>query len=149
MNHPFSEESLLESEAFVSEELQVTLLAIPAIVMALLLLTGLVLVVRDTVRGRGIWGINPRPVHCPRCGEPAPVVRVPANSRQFWWGGATCKECGTEYDKWGIEVAVGPRIPPVAEQTPMQRKSSQATEERTQGGDKNEGSSQEGIRADF
>ncbi|HYH66617.1 MAG TPA: hypothetical protein VD866_18120 [Urbifossiella sp.] len=63
-----------------------------------------VLVVRDTVRRSGKWGVNPRPIECPRCGEPAPLVRQPANRRQMLWGGATCMECGQEFDKWGKPV---------------------------------------------
>ena len=62
------------------------------------------LVVRDTVRGSGKWGVNTKPIECPRCGELAPLVRKPANRRQMLWGGATCKECGQEYDKWGKPV---------------------------------------------
>ena len=76
-----------------------------AVVMALVLATAAILVVRDTVRKRGRWGINLRPVRCPECGEPAPVVRRPKNRRQALWGGCTCEECGTEYDKWGQPVA--------------------------------------------
>jgi hypothetical protein len=70
----------------------------------LTLLVGLVLVIRDTVRRRGNWGINTRPVACPECGEPAPAVRVPENWRQTLWGGCTCARCGCEYDKWGRPV---------------------------------------------
>lgn len=62
------------------------------------------LVVRDTVRGAGKWGVNTKPIECPNCGEPAPLIRKPANRRQMLWGGATCKECGQEYDKWGKPV---------------------------------------------
>ncbi len=62
------------------------------------------LVVRDTVRGSGKWGVNTKPLECPHCGEPAPLVRKPANRRQTLWGGATCRECGQEYDKWGKPV---------------------------------------------
>ena len=76
-----------------------------AVVMALGLAAGAALVVRDTVRRRGRWGINLRPVRCPECGEPAPVVRRPKNRRQALWGGCTCEGCGTEYDKWGQPVA--------------------------------------------
>ncbi len=76
-----------------------------AVVLALCLAAGATLVVRDTVRKRGRWGINLRPAHCPECGEPAPVVRRPKNRRQALWGGWTCEECGTEYDKWGHPVA--------------------------------------------
>ncbi len=70
----------------------------------LTLLVGLVLVIRDTLRRRGKWGVNFRQVDCPDCGEPAPAVRTPANRRQALWGGHTCAECGTEYDKWGRRV---------------------------------------------
>lgn len=106
----------------MSEELQLVLLATSAVLMVLIALTGFVLVVRDTVSGRCNWGVNLRPVVCPRCGEPAPLVRKPANSRQFWWGGATCAECGTEYDKWGTEVAAGPLIPLAPKHAEMRRK---------------------------
>ena len=40
---------------------------------------GFFLVVRDSIRGRGRWGVNSKPVRCPECDEPAPVVRVPKN----------------------------------------------------------------------
>lgn len=85
-----------------------------AVVMALALGVGAVLVVRDTVRKRGRWGINLRPVRCPKCGEPAPVVRRPRNRRQALWGGCTCQGCGTEYDKWGQPVAGGQDAEPGA-----------------------------------
>ncbi len=62
---------------------------------------GLFLVIRDTLRGRGRWGVNSKPVRCPECDEPAPVVRIPKNFRETLWGGATCVRCGCEYDKWG------------------------------------------------
>ena len=41
-----------------------------------LLLVGLVFVVRDTIRGKGRWGINTKPVACKKCGEPAPTMRA-------------------------------------------------------------------------
>jgi hypothetical protein len=83
------------------------LLIIPLAGLVMLLLTvGSVLVIRDTIRQRGKWGINTKPVHCPQCVEPAPVVRVPKNWRQTFWGGCTCKKCGVEYDKWGQVVEV-------------------------------------------
>jgi hypothetical protein len=69
----------------------------------LALAVGAALVIRDTIRGRGIWGINTKPVYCPLCGHPA-AVRMPANWRQAlqWLGGGwTCANCGLEYDKWG------------------------------------------------
>src|SRR5262245_20151081 len=76
-----------------------------AVVMALGMATGAVLVIRDTVRKRGRWGINLRPVRCPECGEPAPTIRRVKNRRQGLWGGWTCERCGTEYDKWGRPIA--------------------------------------------
>ena len=66
-----------------------------------LLMLALALVVIGTLRRRGKWGLNMRPVRCPRCGEPAPTVRVPRSWRQTMWGGTTCPRCGLEYDKWG------------------------------------------------
>lgn len=66
-----------------------------------------ILVVRDTVRRTGKWGINFRGLagaECPRCDAPVPAVRVPKNRRQTLWGGWTCDECGCEIDKWGREV---------------------------------------------
>lgn len=78
--------------------------AVIAIVMVLGLAAGFALVVRDTIRRRGRWGINLRPVHCPKCGELAPAVRMPKNRSQALWGGYTCEACGTENDKWGQPV---------------------------------------------
>jgi hypothetical protein len=69
-----------------------------------LLTLALALVVIGTIRRRGNWGLNMRTVRCPRCGEPAPTVRVPRNWRQTMWGGTTCAQCGLEYDKWGSPV---------------------------------------------
>ncbi|MBY0512580.1 MAG: hypothetical protein K2P78_01555 [Gemmataceae bacterium] len=69
------------------------------------------LVVRDTVRRRGWWGVNVKGLagaECPRCGEPLPAVRKPKNRRQVLWGGWTCDECGCEIDKWGREVPGSP-----------------------------------------
>jgi hypothetical protein len=65
------------------------------------LAVGLVLVVRDTVRQSGRWGINLAKVACPECGAPAPLARMPDSSDQAMWGGHTCSQCGTRYDKWG------------------------------------------------
>jgi predicted RNA-binding Zn-ribbon protein involved in translation (DUF1610 family) len=70
----------------------------------LALAVGGFLVVRDTVRQRGKWGINAKQVYCPECGEPAPAIRTPKNRRQALWGGHTCDRCGIEYDKWGDPV---------------------------------------------
>ncbi len=74
-----------------------------------LMLVGLVFVIRDTVRGKGRWGVNTKAAVCSECGTPAPVVRVPRNRQQMLWGGWTCEECGLELDKWGQPVADQPK----------------------------------------
>ncbi len=79
-------------------------------VFALLALGGY-LVVRDTRRGRGRWGLNPGGAICKECGTPAPPVRVPASWRQMLWGGWTCSRCGLELDKWGEPEPGQPRPP--------------------------------------
>jgi len=69
-----------------------------------LLLVGLVFVIRDTIRGKGRWGINLKRPACKKCGTPALLVRKPASTQQALWGGWTCAECGFELDKWGAPV---------------------------------------------
>lgn len=68
------------------------------------LTVGMILVIRDTIRKRGNWGINLMPGPCLQCGTPMPIIRKPANWRQAMWGGWTCSECGLELDKWGRPV---------------------------------------------
>src|SRR5271163_3243269 len=80
---------------------------LPVIISVLVfgpLLIGCVLMVRDTIRQRGKWGINFRRASCTECGEPMPLVRRPANFQEMLWGGWTCSECGFELDKWGKPV---------------------------------------------
>lgn len=88
----------------MSEEVGLILGISMAVALFLVLAAGMVLIVRDTIRGRGRWGVNLKQVHCPECGEPAPAVRKPKNRRQALWGGCTCAVCSTEYDKWGHRV---------------------------------------------
>jgi hypothetical protein len=81
------------------------LIVLPLVGLMMLALTiGCVLVIRDTVRRRGKWGINLKTVYCPECGKRAPLIRDPRNWRQMLWGGWTCARCGVEFDKWGREV---------------------------------------------
>jgi hypothetical protein len=61
------------------------------------------LVVRDTRRRRGVWGINLEIPNCPACGLKMPARRQPASFRQAVIGGWTCPKCGCEMDKWGAE----------------------------------------------
>jgi hypothetical protein len=62
------------------------------------------LVLIDTVRQKGRFGINLNVPNCPKCGEQAPVIRKPKTVRQFLWGGGNCAKCGSEIDKWGNEI---------------------------------------------
>lgn len=64
----------------------------------------IILVVRDTIRGEGAWGINAGRVNCPECNAPLPRFRRPKNDRQRMWGGWTCAFCQTEIDKMGQRV---------------------------------------------
>ena len=82
-------------------------IAVSVVVFGLLGVGGY-LVVRDTVRKKGRWGLNTKPAKCRQCDTPAPVVRVPQNLDQMFWGGWTCAECGYELDKWGEPVAKQP-----------------------------------------
>jgi hypothetical protein len=63
---------------------------------------GAVLVIRDTIRQRGNWGISFKQAVCSQCGTAMPMMfRKPTSWRQAMWGGWTCAECGFELDKWG------------------------------------------------
>jgi hypothetical protein len=88
----------------ISDDTAGMIVAGVSIPLFLLLLVGLGFVIRDTVRGRGRWGINMKATACKKCGEPAPLVRAPKSLNQALWGGWTCAECGFELDKWGEPV---------------------------------------------
>lgn len=66
---------------------------------------GLFLILRDTLRGEGRWGINLKSVSCPRCSNEMPKARVPASQQQALWGGGTCARCNCEMDKWGVDIS--------------------------------------------
>lgn len=72
------------------------------------LAAGAFLVIRDTARQRGRWGLCLAKPGCGRCGEAMPVVRMPASWRQALWGGWTCPRCGHELDKYGRPAAEQP-----------------------------------------
>jgi len=78
---------ILFAESFdVSSPLDWLAVAISVLVFAPLLI-GFALMVRDTIRQRGKWGINFRRASCTECGEPMPLVRRPANFQEMLWGG--------------------------------------------------------------
>jgi hypothetical protein len=74
--------------------------------LILILVIGITLslVLIDTVRQKGRFGINFNVPNCPNCGQQAPVIRKPKTIRQFLWGGGICAKCGSEIDKWGNEI---------------------------------------------
>ena len=78
--------------------LTVMLLSIGAV-----LISGSIAVAYGT-KAKSKWGINFKPVVCPRCGAIQPRNRKPRTMQQFLWGGWTCTSCGTEIDKWGREI---------------------------------------------
>jgi len=49
-------------------------------------------------------GINLKRVYCPKCNLKQPIIRKPTNERQILYGGYTCKNCGTEMDKYGTQL---------------------------------------------
>ena len=73
-------------------------------VISLIFLLGLVLVILSTIRRKGKWGINLKPVDCPKCKIPAPMIRKPTSAQEALWGGWTCTNCGCKMDKWGNEI---------------------------------------------
>jgi hypothetical protein len=73
------------------------------LIFLIILALGLVVVVLGTLK-KGKMGINLAKTGCAQCGEPMPAIRKPANLRQALWGGWTCKQCGTENDKWGRQI---------------------------------------------
>lgn len=75
-----------------------------AIIFFLILFAAVVLVVADSIRGKGRFGINFKTPTCPTCGNKMPAVRAPKSLNQALWGGSTCTFCGTEIDKWGKVV---------------------------------------------
>jgi hypothetical protein len=62
-----------------------------------------VLVIAAWPKG-GKSGINLSKVFCPKCAEPMPRIRRPKNERQRLWGGWTCRKCGCEMDKYGVDI---------------------------------------------
>lgn len=82
-------------------DLLVTLVFGIGFVAALLIVVG-VIVHGTIVKNR--WGINLRPVSCPKCGKQVPRVRVPTSASEGLWGGVTCPNCGCKMDKWGRKI---------------------------------------------
>jgi len=82
----------------------ITTLILAGAALLVLVARAYFLIVRDTRSRSGRWGINRQRASCPHCHSKAPLVRFPKSLQQFWWGGWTCKECGRDMDKWGVEI---------------------------------------------
>ena len=91
-----------------SEILAIVCVVVLCVVVFGSLFVGGYLVIRDTYRQKGRWGVNTKPGKCRQCETPAPLVRIPKNLNQTLWGGWTCAECGYELDKWGEPVEKQP-----------------------------------------
>jgi len=59
------------------------------------------LVLRDTIRRRGIWGINFKRIVCPQCGTRLRRGITFPNFKEYAYGGWTCHECGIELSQYG------------------------------------------------
>jgi hypothetical protein len=53
---------------------------------------------------RDKWGINLHRMSCPNCGEPLPMLRIPASAEEARQGGWTCQHCRCRSDKWGRKI---------------------------------------------
>jgi len=76
---------------------------IELVILIGVLIVFLVLVAHGTaVKNR--WGVNSKPVHCPRCSAPQPTARIPHSFSEMLWGGWRCRCCDIEIDKWGRQI---------------------------------------------
>ncbi|MDG5767099.1 alpha/beta hydrolase [Balneolales bacterium ANBcel1] len=57
------------------------------------------------------WGVNLETVFCPQCDEEMPNYRIPENLHQIMTGGWTCRENGSNMDKWRHPVAMTDDFP--------------------------------------
>lgn len=88
------------------------ILAVGSIVICIGVMVLFGLLLRDTIRQQGRWGINFKSLagsRCPICSTPLPTVRTPRSVSQMLWGGWTCAKCGCEIDKWGKVASRGPK----------------------------------------
>lgn len=59
------------------------------------------LALRDTIRRRGMYGINFRRIVCPQCGTRLRRGITNPDWKELCYGGWTCHECGIELSQWG------------------------------------------------
>jgi hypothetical protein len=88
---------------FFSQEDLGTIIVVPIIISFVvgiwMFLVGLVL--RDTIRRRGIFGINFKPVVCPECGTGLRRGITRRSWKEWAYDGWTCHECGLELSQYG------------------------------------------------
>jgi len=90
---------ILASEKPWLEPMLLSLLLVVA-VWVVVFLAGLVL--RDTIRQRGAFGINFfKRIVCPQCGTPLRRGITILDWKELYYGGWTCHECGIELSQWG------------------------------------------------
>lgn len=77
------------------------------LLLQVVLLIGFIWIIVQSIRRRGKMGINVQalvnPINCPKCGQVLPRFRTPKGFSEMLWGGWTCPNCGTKFDKWGKE----------------------------------------------
>jgi hypothetical protein len=73
-------------------------------IIGFILVIGFTFVIISTIRRKGKMGINLKPIFCPKCSTPAPIIRKPTSKQETLWGGWTCTNCGCKMDKWGNEI---------------------------------------------
>jgi hypothetical protein len=86
-----------------------------------------VLVIRDTIRRHGQYGINFKQAVCIQCATPLPGMRVPTNWYQAAWDGWTCTQCRFELDKWGRPAEVQKKLSKWAFHRPPRKPASAST----------------------
>lgn len=59
------------------------------------------LILRDTIRQRGMHGINFKRVVCPQCGTHLRRGITWPSWKECWYSGWTCHECGLELNQYG------------------------------------------------
>ena len=80
-------------------------MTIPLAILFSILTIAVGFVVYGTIQKKR-FGINFARTNCPHCAALLPMIRRPLTVQQSTWGGWTCKNCGTEIDKWGRKTSL-------------------------------------------
>ena len=95
-----------------------SLIIVVSVLIVVFMCGVMVVIVFQTKRKSGNWGLNLNSVRdvikgkpllqsviCPKCGQKQTDFRKPTSISEVLWGGWTCPSCGTKMDKWGKPVA--------------------------------------------